>query len=60
MTSDGDKTPLANTQFLDSLGSYRGESKRGGLDTLPDVPVGVFETCKAAHAPSYCQSYLPT
>ena len=25
---------------LEALGSYRGENKRGGLGTLPDVPVG--------------------
>ena len=25
---------------LETLGSYRGENKRGGLDTLPEAPVG--------------------
>ena len=27
-------------KMLETLGSYRGENKRGGLATLPDVPVG--------------------
>jgi hypothetical protein len=34
LVSDGDR------KVLEALGSYRGENKRGGLGTLPDVPVG--------------------
>merc|ERR1719313_2062749 len=30
----------SDRKTLESLGSYRGENKRGGLATLPDVPVG--------------------
>jgi hypothetical protein len=32
--------PIGSRAMLESLGSYRGEFKRGALATLPEVPVG--------------------
>jgi len=39
----GEASPLiggSDRKMLETLGSYRGENKRAGLGTLPDVPVG--------------------
>jgi len=43
MPKDGETSPLISSndrKTLETLGSYRGENKRAGLGTLPDVPVG--------------------
>ena len=41
--ANGEASPLiggSERKMLETLGSYRGENKRAGLGTLPDVPVG--------------------